>query len=47
MASGEQQVPRSPSPLRGCERTRNDKDFFFLPRFVHMHMFPAVEICPE
>jgi hypothetical protein len=28
MASGEEQIPRSSSPLRGCERTRNDKGFF-------------------
>jgi hypothetical protein len=28
MASGEQQIPRSSSPLRGCGRTRNDKSFF-------------------
>jgi hypothetical protein len=31
MASGEQQIPRSSSPLRGCERTRNDKGFFLSP----------------
>ena len=47
MACGKQQIPRSSSPLRGCERTRNDKGFFlsssllrfFLSSFSFLHSY--------